>query len=95
MMKATKENAEALSNAGIGIKSDGTLYLNEGKAKTAASVMFMVYQLPFCLIEYLNLFRAGSKTQIFNFSIKDVKALNCCASLIIYNIFITKIYITG
>ena len=35
MMKATKENAEALSNAGIGIKSDGTLYLNEGKAKTA------------------------------------------------------------
>lgn len=35
IMKAMDQNAEALEKTGIYIKSDGTLYINEGKAKNA------------------------------------------------------------
>ena len=35
LMEATRDNTKALENAGIYLKSDGTLYINEGKAKKA------------------------------------------------------------
>ncbi|MBO6214664.1 MAG: hypothetical protein J6N76_03905 [Lachnospiraceae bacterium] len=35
LMKATRDNSKALENAGIYLKNDGTLYINEGKAKKA------------------------------------------------------------